>query len=95
MPLTDEEVADLDPIAPPFYSGPELARIREKAKKLEEAGLTADVETRVADDAERIAWARAKYQKLRSPSKSMREFARQEVLTRVFDETHKKKRDYA
>ena len=95
MPMSEEEIADLEPIAPPFYSGPELARIKEKAIKLEAAGLTPEVESRVAEEAEQIAWARAKYQKLRGPSKSMREFARQEVLTRVFDETHKKKRGYA
>ena len=94
MPLTEEEIEAIDPIAPPFYSGPEFARLKEKAQKLLAEGVSPDVEARVEEEAERIAWARAKYQKLRSPSKSMREFARQEVLCRIFDETHKRKRGY-
>ncbi|MBW3625133.1 MAG: hypothetical protein KY468_17185 [Armatimonadetes bacterium] len=94
MPITEEEIEAIDPIAPPFYSGPEFARIREKAKKIEAEGIAPDIISRVEEESERIAWGRAKYQKLRSPSKSMREFARQEVLCRVYDETHKRKRGY-
>jgi len=95
MPLTEEEIEALEPVSPPFYSGPEFARIKEKALKLEAEGLTDEVEARVSEEAERIAWARAKYQKLNRPSKGMREFARHEVLCRVFDETHKRKRGYS
>ena len=94
MPLTEEEIEAIDPIAPPFYSGPEFARLKEKAQKLLAEGVSPDVEARVEEEAERIAWARAKYQKLRGPSKSMREFARHEVLCRIYDETHKRKRGY-
>lgn len=95
MALTEEEIEAIDAIAPPFYSGPEFARIKEKAQKIEAQGVEADVLARVEEESERIAWGRAKYQKLRSPSKSMREFARQEVLCRIYDETHKRKRGYA
>lgn len=94
MALTQEEIEEIDPIAPPFYSGPEFARIKEKAQKIEAEEIDPDVLTRVETESERIAWGRAKYQKLRSPSKSMREFARQEVLCRIYDETHKRKRGY-
>ena len=94
MALTEEEIEAVEPVAPPFYSGPELARIKEKAQRMEAEGLPPDAEARVAAEAERVAWGRAKYQKLRNPSKAMREFARQEVLTRLYDETHKKKRGY-
>jgi hypothetical protein len=94
MPLSEEEIEALEPVAPPFYSGPEFARIKEKAQKLEAEGIAPDVEERVTQEAEKIAWGRAKYQKLRSPSKSMREFARYEVLCRIYDETHKRKRGY-
>ena len=95
MTLTEEEIEAIDPIAPPFYSGPEFARIKEKANKIEAEGVAPDLIARVEEEAERIAWGRSKYQKLRSPSKSMREFARQEVLCRIYDETHKRKRGYA
>ena len=94
MALSEEEIEALEPIAPPFYSGPEFARIKEKALKLLAEGIAPDVEERVEAEAERIAWSRAKYQKLRGPSKSMREFARHEVLCRIYDETHKRKRGY-
>jgi hypothetical protein len=94
MALTEEEIEAIDPMPPPFYSGPEFARIKDKAQKLETEGIAEDALARATEEAERIAWARAKYQKLRSPSKSMREFARQEVLCRLYDETHKRKRGY-
>ena len=93
--MTEEEIEALEPIPPPFYSGPEFARIKEKAQKLEAEGLPEDVNARATEEAERVAWARAKYQKLNRPSKGMREFARQEVLCRIYDETHKKKRGYS
>jgi hypothetical protein len=94
MPLTEEEIEAIDPVPPPFYSGPEFARIKEKAQKIEAEGIDPEILMRVESEAEQVAWGRAKYQKLRGPSKSMREFARQEVLCRVYDETHKRKRGY-
>ncbi len=93
-PLTEAEIEVIDPMPPPFYSGPEFARIKEKAAKLEAEGLPPDLMEKAQAEAEQVAWARAKYQKLRGPSKSMREFARQEVLCRLYDETHKRKRGY-
>jgi hypothetical protein len=95
MPLTPEEIESLEPMPPPFYSGPEFARIRDKARKMaEESQSSPEVLQRAEAEAEKIAWARAKYQKLNRPSKSMREFAQQEVLCRIYDETHKRKRGY-
>jgi hypothetical protein len=94
MPLTEDEIEALEPVAPPFYSGPEFARIKDKAQKMEAEGVPSELAQRVEAEAERTAWARAKYQKLSRPSKSMREFARQEALCRIYDETHKRKRGY-
>lgn len=95
--MTSDQGVDweaLEPLPPPYYSGPELARIYEKAQKVEQEGLSPEEREWVEKETQRVAWGRAKYQRLHRPSRSMIDFARKEALAKIYNQRHPPRRDY-